>query len=502
MTTKSSKPTPLPKAAALTLLLVVAGTASAQSPNVGQTGDRACGPVDILSAGGELYSIKLDGGRHDDWQVELEARGGDRIGLNPGDVDGDTWQVLSGNFTRPESPSQVVFTLITFPDGGLYVDSGSLEDGFNFMGLARTQLVGNSPDLPGNAGVNVASGRGNTYTADLGAGPTEFPKASLSGGDLAIHVALAPVLELHDELRMGCTWGGAEPDPTTGRGLVVGYNIYRLEDDGAAEATWDEVVRHENFVYFADFFDDPGDDNSTLLDPDRLPYTGDEVVVFTDFAREPDGSDRAVGTPPEFGRDYWYAWQPVVSGSIEDFANVSLAGGPRRDYTVDVDGDGTADAVDLDPAFGNGVEFDSPQADFGIGGLGLTNAAIGTGAPRPVLWASGSDSMIALPAAGHASLEARRVREGVELLVTTGLEEAELLGFVAWRRQGAQRVRLQDELLVARGGTGNEYRFLDERPGRGGGVYEVEILTRDGAVDDVLGPVRVPAGPRRPERRR
>ena len=62
-------------------------------------GFREC--PDILGAGGELYSIKLDGGLYDDWQAELSSKGGDRIGLFLGDVDGDAWQVLSGNFTRP-----------------------------------------------------------------------------------------------------------------------------------------------------------------------------------------------------------------------------------------------------------------------------------------------------------------------------------------------------------------------------------------------------------------
>ena len=69
--------------------------------------------------------------------------------------------------------------------------------------------MGDSSDLPGNAGIAVARGRGGRYTADLGMGPVDFP-ISVGGGAATpgIAIALAPVVEINDIDDGGCTWGG------------------------------------------------------------------------------------------------------------------------------------------------------------------------------------------------------------------------------------------------------------------------------------------------------
>jgi hypothetical protein len=90
-----------------------------------------------------------------------------------------------------------------------------------------------------------------------------------------------------------------------------------------------------------------------------------------------------------------------------------------------------------------------------------------------------------------------REARGVVLTVTTGFEGAELLGFTAYRLHGAHRTRVNDELVLARGGTGNAYRIVDEAGGTSlrSRSYEVEVVTRDGGIDQVLGPARLPGGP-------
>ena len=344
------------------------------SPMVGLVVEPGCSTaVDLLAVGGELYATKADGGVHTDWQFDVSAKGGPLVGLVPGDIAGGTYQVLE-NWNRITSPTHVAFALVTFPGGGLYVDSG-FTNGYNYVGSGLVQQVGDShAALPATAGVVLPGGLGS-WTADLGGGPVSYPIEDFG----SVRVAFAPLAELAGADLGGCGLGGAAADPATGAGLIVGYNAYRLADAGAVP-TPAELGDPANWAGFLPYL--PGVDGSdtpaAVFDPDGVPYSGDEVIEMLDGPQNQDGSPRVNGSPPDPSGlvGYWYAFQPVVAGDLADWAAVSLTNLSPADYTVDLDGDGAADAIDLDPLAGNGPEFLSPQSPRGFGGLGLTNGGV------------------------------------------------------------------------------------------------------------------------------
>lgn len=344
------------------------------SPTVGLVSGPGCTSlVDIQGGGGELYAMKADGFSHSDWQMETSPKGGPTVGMLPGDVEGGSYQVLD-NWNRVTSATDTAFVLVTFPDGGLYVDSGKT-DGYNYVGSGLVSRVGDSPAaLSGNAGITLP-GTSAGWFADLGAGPVAFPQSTLGG----VRVAFAPIPELNAADLGGCGLGGAAADPASGAGLIVGYNVFRVVDAGLTP-TPAELGDTVNWVAYLplSYGADTSNTLVTLVDPDAAPYTGDEVMVFHDAPVHGDGSPRSDGTPPDPSGlvGNWYAFQPVVAGDVSDWLAISLTNLPPADHAADLDGDGLVDAVDLDPGAGNGPEFISPQAESGHGGLGLTNAGL------------------------------------------------------------------------------------------------------------------------------
>ena len=354
------------------LVLAAARPAAAQTPTVGLVAEESsCCAIDILGSGGELAAAQVVPGEtlHDDWQFDLSAKGGDLIGLMPGDVSGQSFQLLAFNFRSGEEPTGDVFAFVTFPDGRLHLDSGPNELGFNFLDVAAAQRVGDSPSrLPASAGIALPDAA-FLYAADLGAGPVPFPEETAD----TVRVAFAPIQDPDTGRAAGCSYGGAELDPLTGLSIVIGYNVYRLEDAGSPPAP-EEIGAHANWQYFASLDPalDPADGLHEWIDPDAVPGSGDEVIVFHDGPRSLGGRARPSGTAPTRGGgvEYWYAVQPVIAGDLAEWTNLQLFTLPPTDRAFDVDGDGTDDAADAD--LDGSMEFLSPQADAGLPGLGLT----------------------------------------------------------------------------------------------------------------------------------
>ena len=366
---RSSRPFPVPSL--LLSLALAAGSLQAQPSADGLIAVSDCGTaLDILPRGGEVYAVGLDSvPRTDNWLVNCSAKGGPIVGVHIYPTDPSRYW-LPYNWLSSRTSPVVVSVFATFPDGLLHVDSGFLGVGPASTGLALR--VGDSPArLPGHAGIVLPNGPGG-YHADLGTGPEQFPRERDDGVELAF--ALVP--ELSDQELGGCTYGGGEPSPSSGSGLIIGYNIFRSEDSGLVP-TQGELGQHGNWLDYAPL--DPTLDSSSLLsrvvDPDGLPATGDEVLIYHDAPFHPDGSPRAHGAAPvlDSGTGYWYAVQPVLQGDLDEWSSITLSdGSPSGDLRADLDGDGIFDAVEFDPGAGNGPEFLSPQARVGIEGLGLT----------------------------------------------------------------------------------------------------------------------------------
>ena len=369
----------------LAFAALTATTVHAQTPTIGSV-DEPCGQAFyIFPNGGEFYSAKVKPGRFDDWQLDVSAKEGPRLGLLPGDITNNHYKTLAGNYRLTESPQDAVFALVTFPEGRVVLNSGDLRTGFNFMEATVLQVVGESSDTVSMSGeVDLPNDRA-AYTANLGAGPESFPRG-VAGG---VEIAFAPLVELGPT--MGCDAAGFAPEPESEHGLVAGYNVYRTPDDGTFPSPA-EVGAIDNWIYFAPTRPDVAvpDALSTLHDPNGIVHDGDEVVTFRDVATNPDGSARQIGAAPEPGRRYWYAVQPVLMGAIDDWADLTLAwqelaeypwtDGLRGDWRIDSDGDGLLDAIELPratpPDPGNGPEFLSPQAEAGLIGLGLTHGGV------------------------------------------------------------------------------------------------------------------------------
>ncbi len=475
--------------------------ASAQTPTIGTVVDETGVQFDTDASACELYSVKSDGGLSTDWQAHMFNKAGGGVGLLPADFVDGLYQVLAGNFTRPEAPTNVVAGFVTCPNGLLHVDSGSLITGFNFLGSAALQIVGNSIDgtltLPGDA---------SPYSVDMGAGNVDFPVVGAdSSGTVgqSINYAFAPHAELNDVDQGGWTWGGAEPDlgsTLPDGGFIVGYNVYRLADDGSMTAPNVATLgTMENWVGFmpmdfeqtvgdtgppgAPADNDPDGDFTGMQNPDMAPYTGDEILLYQDggnlagdgVTANPRAADPTVA--------YWYATQPVVRGSVADFASISLARGTSADHAEDLDGDGTDDSVDLD--LDGTPDFYSPNENAGFPGLGLTHDSL------PLLSPAALSDPARLPAIGALALDVEMRRRVVELTLSTALEAGNVLGYDLFRVIGPFRERVNDGLISARGGNGNTYVIVDEPfAGRRARnlVYEIEVVFNDGSPTETHGP--------------
>jgi hypothetical protein len=438
------------KTAVITLL--IASTARAQQLS-GEWNDAACGASLATHPCAWIAAEKIDGGPRDDWQFDLTSLpGGARIGFAAVDVDGPSWTVHADRFSRAPSASDVTWVLGVVDDDLIALDSSSVGIGV-LMGFTSFQLVGDSPSLPASAGI-VLPTDGSQYSVPTGRGRRLFPMATNSGR----LIAFAPLADLSDAGVDACTTGGAVGDPASGRGLVRGYNIFR--SPGPASVPPPVEVMLDSWLDFVDL--DTFDMNSFgpdrnrwdlayFANPDALPYTGDEIVFYSDANAWPDGSPRVDG--PLAGVGYW-AIQAVLRGDVSDFANASLAGGPPADLRVDTNQDGIFDAVDLDQD--GALEFYSPQAARGLPGLGVG----GTHAdptcprrPRRLIFSSGDFNQ--LPALGEIRAEARAERSDVVLTIDLANRAGDVVSLQASRRRGAACQVLTPGPIPVAGGEGS-----------------------------------------------
>ena len=475
-------------------LLALPLGALAQTPTIGTVTDAGGG---ALPGDCELYSVKSDAGLANDWQAHMFAKGAAGVGLGSADFDqaSGTYQVLGGNFTRPEAPTNVVGAFVTCSGGQLHFDSGDLSTGFNFMNSAHLQVVGNSYTggltLPGGAA---------SYPVDFGNGAVDFPSigADASGTvGQSINYAFAPFAEL----RLGdalWVWGGAAGDlgsPLSDGGFIIGYNVYRMEDAGGAPdaATLGAMANWVGFVPMnfdqtvgdggAEGTDAPADGNAAgdfagMQNADAMPYTGDEIMLFQDGAQAARDGATLNPTPADPSLTYWYGVQPVTRGSVADFASVSIAKGPVGDHTIM---GGMAVDLDLDGT----PEFWSPNEGAGIPGLGLTWNSL------PLISPVAQTDPTRLPATGYLGLDVEMGRRGVELSLNAALEGGNVLGYNVYRLAGESRDLVNQSLISARGGNGNSYQLTDDRfTGRRARAlaYEVEVIYNDGTAAGTFGP--------------
>lgn len=432
-----------------------------------------------------------------DWLLDHSRGSGPLIGFETGDIAFDTWSVRSDRFREAAAAGDVTQFVASWSDGWIALDSGPAAGPWDLGRVALQHLGSRSPHFP-STGPALPAGYG-----------------TMSG----IEVRFAPLVVRDDTDRGGCTVGGAEQDPGGAQpGFVVGYNILRAPGVASVPCAQGALV----FQYFVDLrtldFDcveplppgpdlalspcdlNPEGDLVGLVNPDGLPDTGDEVIVFGDTDENPDGTPRSMGTAPFRGQGYWYALQAVVAGSVSEFASVTLgsAGDPPRDMRADVDRDGLFDAVSPD---GASVAFWSPQAEYGLPGLGLVDTCGGGNCSCRMFFVDyGAGGP--LPALGRLELEATVSGRDVLLEIATGFETADVVGFRVYRVQSGERRPVGDTLIAARGGDGNVYRVVDAgarraaASARAGLAWEVDVLHSDGTPVETFGPFTLAPGRR------
>lgn len=448
---------------------------------------------------GELYVMKTHNpgtgpDSHQDWVFDLSAKGGGAV--TGTDAGGPTW-TAPDNFHQNTTPPEEEFMVMTYPGGFVAIDSIGLRGMPDSMGVVQRQHVGDSLPVGTANGIGlVLPGDASTYTVgnmmDRRTGQlAEFPLGTPTG----IEVAFAPIAELNPAMigGSGCSIGGEVPDQASGRGLISGYNVYRIPGVATLVPTaadflgaWQYYIPFDAFdLTIADTGGTAGPDTNNdgrpdgdgtpapndgvpndlagLMNPDGQAYTGDEVILFQDSARNPDGTPRVSGTAPDPALCYWYAFQPVLFQGPTTLQDWDGLGFSRADeflgiHALDLDSDGVFESLDLDL---DGVrEFYSPQAVIGQTGLGLTNSGL------PVLSAPVFGCMNADPAPALMGprIEAAVTGSRVELTLHSGLELADVIGFEVRRASRGQTVLLAPGFIAARGGEGNAYRLSDRIP--------------------------------------
>lgn len=497
--------------------LGAASTASAITWS-GVVADPACAAgADLSSA--ELYIWKLKPGAdvgYTDLQYDLRNKGGSNIG--------DTtiqsppqWQT-PGNFREAAAGTDVVFTLVTFDNGDITYNSG--EQGVTGGDLSFT------PRIP--VGTSWPAAEGSVTPIGLGAAAGN-PAINLTWGLTPEVAGASPTFGV------GCHVAGLAPDPTTGGGIFAGYNVYRLANTGGTpttqdfyDATLDGDPATGGFQYFAPMgaFDltvgDPdtgpgmggGDplpvsDLAGLNNPDAMAWTGDEQAIFQDGPGTQRGG-RSIGVAPSLGSVYWYAVQPVVGRAdtnaitIGDLASATLGTGTGVMPTgMDVVTGGGIDSADVDND--GTIDFFSPQADFGIGGFGLTHGSLPLLSPPTMI------DFNAFGVGTEIELEGDFSGGDVELAFTAANESGDVLGYNVYRHHGDVRVPVNEAPVLASGGEGSVYRLVDDlsqvsrRLSRSGSfTYSIDVLYNDGTEPSTVGPFVVEMGGREevPARRR
>ena len=521
------------------IALLLAGAASAQI--TGSVSTIGCASIvpDNRAAGGELFAFKtLNAGggpdEHADWVFDLGTKGGGTI--TGTDVGAATWTVPD-NFHHNTVPPEELFTYMTYPGGYLAVDSISMRGGPDDMGVVQRQKVGDSLPVGVGSGIGlVLPGDASSYTAGILDHRTgrlaQFPYGTAAG----IQVAFSPIAEINstDLGGSGCTIGGSVIDQNAGFGTIAGYNVYRVPGvPGIVPSVADFVGNWQYYIDLRsfDFYipDTPGsagpdqngdglpDGNGTtapndlapydlagLHNPDGVPWTGDEVVIFQDSARNPDGTPRLSGTGPilDAGQGYWYVFQPVVFQNTTVMTDYDGRGFTRDDeflgnHALDTDADGVFESLDVD--MDGSPDFYSPQLVTGQTGLGLTNGGL------PLLSAPVFGRANAAIALGEPRLRASVVGGQVQLDLLAGLETGMVVGYEITRNVSGRESQLTLGMIPARGGEGNVYTLVDAVPVNGRSAvrltYTIErVLTHDYRQE--FGPFEVDTSQALPQRRR
>lgn len=525
--------------------LAAAIPASAQVPLGGIVATEGCaGAVDNDAENAELIAIKVPtGGSCTDMLFDFSQTGGQRAGgAQTGDAINIQWNVPP-NWKNAQVGSDAHFIVMVYPPAGgalanrIFVDSGTI--GNQDFTAATRQTIGNSipSSYAGTQGIDLnlsQSGYSVKLRGPAGATTNGFPQGANGG----IEVAFAPVAEVNptDLVGGGCTVSGDTHNPSTPAdpavdGVILGYNVYRLVGTAGTPPTSTQFYNAsldadatQGWQYFMPLTQSynltspdtnpgsstppaPSDTNPNdlggLQNPDGTMFSGDEVMIFQDSASNR-GSARLTGSAPVGGTGYWYAFQPVLCGAVADFSSATFGFGPggsifSGDHASSVStlaaGD---DAIDLD--LDGNIEFFSPQADFGLPGLGLTYNGI------PALSEPVFGSVNPAAAGGAVTLSGRVNGQAVDLTFQTSLETGDVQGFNVYRGIGDSRVRVNQQLILSQGTESSVYQLVDDvvqarRLSKAGSVqYSVEIVYADGHTSSV-GPFSVAIGGQAPSRR-
>ncbi|MEM7249560.1 MAG: hypothetical protein AAF533_29905 [Acidobacteriota bacterium] len=482
----------------LALLLVMLGPGLGSAVAAGAFGglvvdgvvdSGSCAPASVT--GIELYTVKVDsrGLDYTDW---LYVKNGDSVG--GASQSGFSYVVTGGNFSVAEAGTDRLWFFLTAPSpdtGGDWLATDSTDPSAPNPGATTFQRVGDTiaATFAEHAGTGVRfNGTGLAVPIDLGSGARDFPSRG-SGGIDVVFGALIDHQPTHYLPGPDCGFGGGvEHQLLPGRGLIIGYNVYRQDDAGGPAPTKDSWG-FEDWLAFIPAVDEPGDLAGTV-DLDDVPQNGNEYLFFSDA--DLSGLRESPQPPPEpgCGRAYWYVIQPVVEGDYQDWtketrlARVALGFDPRLPGGgIDLTGDGAP-------------EFFSPQAvHAGLPGLGLTVDG------RPLVSATvrGCTASDPMATTGHVAL-----RPGADdtLELVLGLESADVLGYDVYRLDRGRRHRVNAMLLPAQGLDGGVVVLDGPRlRARRAGTYEVEILASNGDVR-VEGPFTLTAAETRRSRRR
>ncbi|MEM7249559.1 MAG: hypothetical protein AAF533_29900 [Acidobacteriota bacterium] len=454
----------------------------------GVEADGSCAPT--IATEIELYTVKVSeaGLDYTDWHY---VKGADSVG--GASQSGFSYVVTPGNFTIGEAAPDRAWFFLTSPspdEGGDWLAADSSDTSTPNPGAITFQQVGDTiaAGFAEHAGTGIRfDGSGVPVSIDLGSGAREFPARARGG----IDVVFGALIDYQPTLYFpgpDCGFGsGVEHQLLPGRGLIIGYNIYRQEDAGVAPTK--DSWAQKDWLGFIPAVDEPGDLAGTI-DLDATPANGNEYLFFSDA--DLPGLRQSPLPPPEPGcaRSYWYVIQPVIEGDYQAWseatviARVPLGFDPRlSDGGIDLTGDGEP-------------EFFSPQAiHAGLPGLGLTVQG------RPLVSAAVRSCTAADPMAttGHVAL-----RPGLDdtLELVLGLEAADVLGYDVYRLDRGRRHRVNAMLLPAQGLEGGVVVIDTPRlRARRAGTYEVEVLLTDGEVR-VEGPFTLTAAETRRSRRR
>jgi surface antigen len=506
------------------------------APVIGQAANEDCSDLQYAdTANGELYALKLTTSappavRDTDWLFDLREKGG--LQSNGGTVLAPDNYSIGEAWNVSQADTDVHFVYITYPAAApgqpakVFIDSG-VRAAFDFQ-VAAVQQIGNSLPATVDAGIGLTIPGTNTqYGATLrpATAPKMFPVGASPSGSAtygSVNIAFSPLAEVNSNDRVAgvCDIGGVNLnplDPT--RGAIIGYNVYRIPATGTApppHSEFDRVARtlsdaDGGWVYFLDLRtfnvtladgtatgNAPSDtavtDLAGLQNPDGRMYSGDEVLILQDNENRAGVTrTRANELAPMPGVNYWYAVQPVVRGNVSSFPNTlgfTVNDVMQGQHQLDLNGDGSFDAIDLD--LNGTADFISFQAEARNGsqdGLGLTAGSM-PALSAPMFF----NGALALPAFGQVSLSGSLRGNDVNVQFTTGLEKGNVLGYNVYRVTGDQRVRVNEQPILAQGSESNVYSIVDSAT-RSRGVrsvdYMVEIVYSDGTASTMVGPFAV-----------